>query len=109
MAELSFKAPGRLAEISVKVGDRVEKGQVLAKIDNREAQISAAGYAGSAYDLQSVESAILAIGDSTRALAESRAQVSASEVKNAETGKLLALRDLELAKKNLENSRLSFS
>ncbi len=106
VADLSFKAPGRISVVSVAVGDRVEKGQLLATVDNREADISAAGYAGSANDLQQVQSAILAIGDSTRALAESRAQVSASDVKTAETGKTLAARDLELARKNLENSKL---
>lgn len=109
VADLSFKAPGRISVVSVAVGDRVEKGQLLATVDNREAEISAAGYAGSAGDLQQVQSAILAIGDSTRALAESRAQVSASDVKTAETGKLLAGRDLELARKNLENSKLMLS
>lgn len=109
VADLSFKAPGRISSISANVGDRVEKGQLLATVDNREAEISAAGYAGSAGDLEQVRSAILAIGDSTRALAESRAQVSAADVKTAETGKTLAMRDLELARKNLENSRLTLS
>lgn len=109
VADLSFKAPGRISAVSVSVGDRVEKGQLLATVDNREADISAAGYAGSADDLDQVQSAILAIGDSTRALAESRAQVSAADVKTAETGKTLAARDLELARKNLENSRLTLS
>ena len=109
VSDLSFKAPGRISSISANVGDRVEKGQLLATVDNREAEISAAGYAGSAGDLDAVESAILAIGDSTRALAESRAQVSAADVKTAETGKTLAARDLELARKNLENSRLTLS
>lgn len=109
VADLSFKAPGRVSSLSVNVGDRVEKGQLLATVDNREAEISAAGYAGSAGDLDAVTAAVLAIGDSTRALAESRAQVSAADVKTAETGKTLAARDLELAKKNLENSRLTLS
>lgn len=109
VADLSFKAPGRVSAISANVGDRVQKGQLLATVDNREADISAVGYAGSASDLEAVQSAILAIGDSTRALAESRAKVSESDVKTAETGKTLALRDLELAKKNLENSKLMLS
>ena len=32
-AELSFRVPGRLQEILVKEGDRVEEGQVLARLD----------------------------------------------------------------------------
>ncbi|MDQ1344040.1 MAG: Biotin lipoyl 2 protein [Patescibacteria group bacterium] len=89
------------------MGDRVEKGQLLATVDNREADISATGYAGSAEDLERVEGAVRNIGDSVKALAESRALVSEAEVRTAEIGKKLALRDLELAKKNLENSRLT--
>jgi len=35
---LDFANPGRLVEVSVKPGDKVTKGQVLAKIDDRAAQ-----------------------------------------------------------------------
>lgn len=34
-ADLAFRAPGRIASISVRVGDRVEAGQVLAELDSR--------------------------------------------------------------------------
>lgn len=109
VAELSFKSPGRIVAILANVGDRVEKGQLLATVDNREASIAAAGYAGSASDLAEVESAVRAIGTSVEALAESRAQVAASDVRAAEIGKSLAEKDLELARKNLENSRAVLS
>lgn len=36
-ADLAFRAPGRIASISVGVGDRVEAGQVLAELDTRVA------------------------------------------------------------------------
>ncbi len=34
-ADLAFRAPGRIAAISVRLGDRVEAGQVLAELDTR--------------------------------------------------------------------------
>lgn len=36
--DLSFRVPGRLLEIPVKQGDRVENGQVIARIDPRDFQ-----------------------------------------------------------------------
>ncbi len=60
-------------------------------------------------DLANLESAARAIGDSTKSLAASRAEVGRAEVSAAEIGKRLAERDLELARKNLENSKFVFS
>ena len=37
-ADLSFDRDGRVVEIDVQVGDRVRKGQLLARLDDREAQ-----------------------------------------------------------------------
>ncbi|HVC46776.1 MAG TPA: efflux RND transporter periplasmic adaptor subunit [Terracidiphilus sp.] len=37
-ADLSFDRDGRVVEIDVHVGDRVRKGQLLARLDDREAQ-----------------------------------------------------------------------
>ncbi|HEV2214626.1 MAG TPA: efflux RND transporter periplasmic adaptor subunit [Terracidiphilus sp.] len=37
-ADLSFDREGRVVEIDVQVGDRVRKGQLLARLDDREAQ-----------------------------------------------------------------------
>lgn len=37
-ADLAFRIDGRLTEINVKEGDEVKKGQLLAKLDSRDAQ-----------------------------------------------------------------------
>jgi RND family efflux transporter MFP subunit len=37
-AELGFEVPGRIVELAVKEGDRVTKGQVLARLDARDYQ-----------------------------------------------------------------------
>lgn len=37
-ADIGFEASGQLTDISIKIGDRVEKGQVLASLENSSAQ-----------------------------------------------------------------------
>ncbi|MBY6016439.1 efflux RND transporter periplasmic adaptor subunit [Halomonas denitrificans] len=39
-ADLSFRTDGRLTEVRVDKGDRVEAGQVLARLDDREAELA---------------------------------------------------------------------
>jgi HlyD family secretion protein len=41
-ADLGFQAPGRVLEIAVREGDRVEQGQVLARLDTREVEAAVA-------------------------------------------------------------------
>ena len=36
-SKLAFEIPGKIKYIYVDVGDKVEKGQILAKLDDREA------------------------------------------------------------------------
>lgn len=39
-ANLSFRANGQLQVLNVKVGDKVKKGQLIASLDNKDAQLS---------------------------------------------------------------------
>lgn len=59
-AELSFKIGGLVADVSVRVGDRVERGRVLAKLrtDEIDAQVAQArsGVAKAQRDLERLES-----------------------------------------------------
>jgi HlyD family secretion protein len=41
-ADLGFQTPGRVLEIAVREGDRVERGQVLARLDTREMEATVA-------------------------------------------------------------------
>lgn len=101
-AELSFKAPGRIAEILVKAGDRVEKGQLLARLSNAEGAIQSQGYSAVVAGLSEMESSV-------ERLYESRGRMTETDVANAQLRVELAKKDLELAKKNLENSEAVLS
>ncbi len=102
VAELAFKAPGRIAEILVKVGDRVEKGQLLARLSNAEGAIQSGGYA-------EIVSGLSDMRRSVESLYESRANIAEADVANAKTRVALAEKDLELARTNLENTRAVLS
>jgi HlyD family secretion protein len=64
-AELAFKATGKLASVSVRVGDQVTEGQVLAQLDDAAPQLK---YAQAKENLESLTSAT-AIGNAQKALA----------------------------------------
>tara|TARA_B100001059_G_scaffold70379_1_gene67539 strand:+ start:2801 stop:3769 length:969 start_codon:yes stop_codon:yes gene_type:complete len=49
-SKLAFEIPGKINEINVDVGDSVIQGQILAKLDNREA-LAKANQARASYDL----------------------------------------------------------
>ena len=49
-SKLAFEIPGKIRKINVDVGDSVNKGQILAKLDDREA-IAQANQAKASYDL----------------------------------------------------------
>ena len=49
-SKLAFEIPGKINEINVDVGDSVTQGQILAKLDNREA-LAKANQARASYDL----------------------------------------------------------
>ena len=49
-SKLSFEIPGKINKINVDVGDSVIQGQILAKLDNREA-LAKANQARASYDL----------------------------------------------------------
>jgi len=55
-ADLGFKASGQIKEINVKVGDKVEKGDVLAVMDNTNLQIKYTQAKRSLLELTSVAS-----------------------------------------------------
>ncbi len=49
-SKLAFEIPGKIRKINVDVGDSVNKGQILAKLDDREA-LAQANQAKASYDL----------------------------------------------------------
>ena len=126
-AAIASKVAGRVAGVNVKLGDRVEKGQVLFTIDSREASHSLAeseadlgikqvGYdtAQLGYDTAqlSYDTAVQALNDAqanydrTSTLYESGA-VSKTDMEDANTKLVNASLSLEQARLGLEQARLS--
>uniref|UniRef100_A0A832E9L0 Efflux RND transporter periplasmic adaptor subunit n=1 Tax=Desulfacinum infernum TaxID=35837 RepID=A0A832E9L0_9BACT len=73
---LSSKVPGRITAISVREGDRVRKGQVLVRIDDRETA------AGVAQAQASVRQARFAVEEADKALTMAQAERRAAEARN---------------------------
>ena len=92
-ADLGFQAPGRVQEVSVREGDRVEEGDVLARLDTREAeaarsaaraQLSAAEARLSELRRGSRPQELAAAGAALRS-AERRAEEAARDAERART------------------------
>lgn len=101
-ADLSFKASGRIATMSVEPGQSVKKGQILATLGNEEASITTAG-------LSNILGDITGIRSSVGSLYDNRIENLANDSDRARLGVELATKDLELAKQILQNSRSIFS
>lgn len=91
-ADIGSSAMGRLVGLTVKEGDRVKAGQVLARIDRVQAASSAAAAAAG---LGALEADARGLADQTRA---AQAELDAATARAAETQKALArARDLRTA------------
>lgn len=101
-ADLAFKASGRIANILVKPGDQVKKGQILATLGNEEGSITSVG-------LSSVLGDISDIRGSLGSLYDARLDSTVNDTEKAKIGVELAEKDLDLAKQTLANSIGIFS
>lgn len=99
--DMAFEVGGTLVELPVKEGDRVRKGQLLAKLDARDAQnqLDAAEA-----ELQRAESQ----RDRMRIAAEAKA-VSLQELSNAEASYDVAAAQRNIRRKALEDTELKAS
>lgn len=92
-ADLGFQAPGRVSQVSVREGDRVERGDTLARLDTREAQaaVSAARaqLAAAEARLEELRAGArpqeVATAEAAAHSAEQRAREAAREVERART------------------------
>lgn len=73
---LSSKIPGRITTISVREGDRVRRGQVLARIDDREAS------AGVAQAEAALRQARFTVEEMEKALSMAQAELRAAEARS---------------------------
>jgi RND family efflux transporter MFP subunit len=107
-ADLGFKAPGRLAQIRAKVGDRVTAGRVLATLETNEAE---AQLAAAEAQLGAAEAQAALADDAARRTAQvvkTGAQSEAVGVQ-AEKQKQLAEAQMKAARAQSELARTSLS
>ena len=103
-AMLTFKTPGRVAEVNVEEGDRVEEGEVLARLETKDLELAVAQAEAS---LAQAEAQLKQIekGPSAHDLAAAEASLASAE---ANLARLLAgpdEREIEMAKLNWEQAQ----
>lgn len=107
-ADLSFKVPGNVTDISVSVGDSVEKGQVVARLDPTDYEVTLrqaeAGLERARAQLRNAHSNF----ERTRELYENR-NVSRSELDNARANSESAEAQVRADQQRLEAARLQLS
>ncbi|WP_031527856.1 efflux RND transporter periplasmic adaptor subunit [Dyadobacter crusticola] len=97
-ARLSFKVSGIISSISVKEGDRVRKGQVLATLNTTEIQ---------AQVNQAEENFLKAKRDAQRVQNLYRDSVNTKEqLENSQTALILSEKQLDIARFNLSQTRI---
>ena len=100
-AQLGFQIPGRIVEISVREGDRVEAGALLALLDATELEARRDQAAASAAAARA-QLAELEAGFRSEEIAQARAQLAAARDRAADAG-----RDLERTRTLLEGRAVS--
>ncbi len=102
---------GRIVEIDARIGDRVERGQVLARMHSHDIHESRAEFQRAVSDLDRLKSQLTyaqSVRDRTRRLYDLKAaslqqvEQSEAEVRNAETALRNGEVELERARKHLE-------
>lgn len=97
-ANIAFEVSGRLVERSVLVGQTVEQGQLLARLDPRDFQNALDQAEASQQRAQAFRDRI--------ALAAKTGSVSQQELTDAEAGLEIARAEVQIRQKALEDSRL---
>lgn len=107
-SKLSFKSPGRLAQLLVAVGDSVAPGQSLARIDDSDLLVALAqaqaSYTSALAKLQQTRA-----GAKPEELAAARAQLDSSRMKLEQTRAVAQGPDLAAAHSQLESARIKLA
>jgi HlyD family secretion protein len=103
-AALTFASPGRITEIKVAVGDRVEAGQVLATIDARDLE-QAVAQAEAMLRMSQARLAQAQRGASAEEIAAAKANLESAQenLKRLQAG--TSARDLEIARLRWEQAK----
>ncbi|MDD2487626.1 MAG: efflux RND transporter periplasmic adaptor subunit [Candidatus Gracilibacteria bacterium] len=107
-AQLSFKNPGRIKDISVKQGDIVKQGQILATLGNEEANISLEGSSQILGDIQMMGVDIAGMGNDTAKIRNALDKLYDEKIKLLESGYEKAKLATKMAEKDLELAKSVF-
>jgi membrane fusion protein, multidrug efflux system len=102
MVAISSDMAGRIVDLPVSAGDRIAKGEMLVRLDDREARLALASLA---LDLKAVEAEI----DRERLRAGLSKSIGESRVSSREAGLAAARADLSAALALLETAEAEFS
>lgn len=105
IASLSFSTPGRVAEVLVRVGDAVEQGEPLARLDTREPELRLAQADAQLAQAQANYEK-LAAGATPSDLAQAEAQLAQAQGQFRQTTGAVSAADLAQAEAQLEQARL---
>ena len=107
-SRLSFRVSGTVEELPIVVGDRVTKGQVLARLDDRDYSLQQQNADASLLQAKANARSSLSNYDRVRQLYENN-NASRSDLDNARAGSEMADASVESAEKQLELARLQVS
>jgi HlyD family secretion protein len=102
-ANLSFKVPGSVAQIAIKPGDVVKKGDVLIKLDSAELD-AAAVQARAAVALAQANLNELKAGASAEDIAAAQANVATAQAQLAKVRAAATMEDVAMAKASLDRA-----
>lgn len=106
---LSFKAPGKVAQIYVKSGDKVKSGDILATLGNEEWNITYAGLLNIMWSIDSMWYDTNKIKEALDSLYNQRLNLLNDSYSKSIIATGMAQKDLELAKKTAVDSNSMFS
>ncbi|MCK9272812.1 HlyD family efflux transporter periplasmic adaptor subunit [Candidatus Gracilibacteria bacterium] len=106
---LSFKAPGKIAQIYVKTGDKVKTGDILATLGNEEGNITYAGLLNIMSSIDSMGYDTNNIKEAINSLYDQRLNLLQDSYSKSLIATQMAQKDLDLAKNTLADSNSIFS
>ena len=112
VAQLSFRVPGTVTQLSVKVGDVIKKGDIVARLDEATYALQAAQARASVAQARATESNASSVYQRTKGLYENNnaskndLDASRASAESAKAQLLVAQQALQLAQLNVDYTKL---
>lgn len=105
VANLSFSAPGRVAEVLVAIGDQVKQGDALARLDSREQQVRVIQAASQLAQAQASYEKLVE-GANAEDIAAAEAQLRQAEGQLRQTSGSVTAADIQAAEAQLQQAQV---